>query len=315
MKKIVTSLNLPEEVIKKYNDTCVIECHPLTYLSSGMSPEALADANAFLGPVFTREMIDNAPRLEIISCMGAGYDKIDYKYAGSKGIWVMNAPYATTQPTAELTIALMLCLSRRILNFNRLLCKTGKVGGYSPFVEPFDNAPSPTVIFGKTLGIIGLGKIGKAVAAKANALGMNILYYDTIKASQDIEAELGARYVSFEELLQESDVVSLHIPYTGENHHMMDAGQFKLMKNTAYFINAARGKLMNERALIEAIKNKEILGAALDVFEMEPEVSQELFSMDEVLITPHIGTAAAESRHLMACDALDGICTYFAVGE
>jgi lactate dehydrogenase-like 2-hydroxyacid dehydrogenase len=284
-------------------------------MSSEISPEALSDADAFLGTVFSREMIDNAPQLEIISCLGAGYDNIDYKYAGSKGIWVMNAPYATTQPTAELTIALILCLSRRILNFNRFLCKTGKVGGYSPFVEPFDNAPSPTVIFGKTLGIIGLGKIGKAVAAKAKGLGMNVIYYDAIKASQDIEAELGARYVSFEELLKESDVVTLHTPYTNENHHLMDVEQFKLMKNTSYFINAARGKLMNERALIEAIKNREISGAALDVFEMEPEVTKELFSMDEVLITPHIGTAAAESRRLMACEALDGICTYFTTGE
>jgi lactate dehydrogenase-like 2-hydroxyacid dehydrogenase len=314
MKKILTSLNLPEGIIKKYDAKCVIECHPLEYMSTGMPPEALAGANAFLGPVFTKEMIDNAPKLEIISCMGAGYDKIDYKYAGSKGIWVMNAPYATTQPTAELTIALILCLSRRVLNFNRLLCKNGKVGGYTPFIDPFDNAPSPTVIFGKTLGIIGLGKIGKAVAAKAKGLGMNIIYYDAIKAPADIEAGLGARYAAFDELLKESDIVTLHTPYTSENHHLMDAGQFKLMKNTAYFINAARGKLMNERALIEAIKNREISGAALDVFEMEPEVTRELFNMDEVLLTPHIGTAAAESRLTMVCEALDGICGYFATG-
>jgi lactate dehydrogenase-like 2-hydroxyacid dehydrogenase len=315
MKKIVTSLDLPEEIIKKYEGRCIIECHPLKYMASSIPPEVLADADAFLGPVFTREMIDNAPKLEIISCMGAGYDKIDYQYAGSKGIWVMNAPYATTQPTAELTIALILCLSRRLFNFNRLLCNTGKVGGYSPFVGPFDNAPPPTVIFGKTLGITGFGKIGKAVAAKAKGLGMDVIYYDEVRASGDIEAELGARYVSFEELLKNSDVVTLHTPYTKENHHLMDAGQFKLMKNTAYFINAARGKLMNERALIEAVKNREISGAALDVFEMEPEVTQELFSMDEVLITPHIGTAAAESRRLMACEALDGICAYFTTGE
>jgi lactate dehydrogenase-like 2-hydroxyacid dehydrogenase len=314
MKKVVTSLNVPEEIIKKYNAKCVIECHPLMALSAGMSPEALSDANAFLGSVCTREMIDKAPKLEIISCMGAGYDTIDYQYAGSKGIWVMNAPYATTQPTAELTIALILCLSRRVFNFNRLFLKNGKAGGFSAFIEPFDNAPSPTVIFGKTLGIIGLGKIGKAVAVKAKGLGMNIIYYDAIKAPADIEAELGARYVSFEELLKASDVVTLHTPYTRENHHLMDAGQFKLMKNTAYIINAARGKLMNERALIEAIKNREISGAALDVFEMEPEVTQELFGMDEVLITPHIGTAAAESRLLMACEALDGICAYFETG-
>jgi lactate dehydrogenase-like 2-hydroxyacid dehydrogenase len=315
MKKIVTSLNLPEEVLKRYEGKVVIECHPVKYMSTPIPSEVLADAHAFLGAVLTREMIDNAPKLEIASCMGAGYDNIEHEYAGSKGVWVMNSPYATTQPTAELTITLILCLSRRILNFNRFLLKNGKAGGYSTFLDPFDNAPSPTVIFGKTLGIIGLGKIGKAVAARAKGLGMNTLYYDEVKASPDIEAELGVRYVSFEELLKTSDVVTLHTPYTKENHHLMDAGQFKLMKKTAYFINAARGKLMNEQALVEAIKNKEISGAALDVFEMEPEVTKELFDMDEVLITPHIGTSTAESRRLMACEALDGIYAYFTTGE
>jgi glyoxylate reductase len=315
MKKIVTSLELPEEIMKKYEGKCIIECHPLKYMASSMPGEALSEADGFLGSVCTREMIDLAPKLKIISCMGAGYDKIEYQYAGSKGIWVMNSPYATTQPTAELTIALILCLSRRILNFNRLLHKTGKVGGYSPFIDPFDNAPSPTVSFGKTLGIVGFGKIGRAVAAKARGLGMDILYYDEFRAPEAIEAELGARYVPFEELLKSADIVSLHAPYTKENHHLMDAGQFKLMKKTAYFINAARGKLMNERALIEAVKNREIAGAALDVFEMEPEVTEELFAMDEVLLVPHIGTAAAESRRLMASEALDGICGYFETGE
>jgi lactate dehydrogenase-like 2-hydroxyacid dehydrogenase len=315
MKTIVTSLNLPEDIVKKYEGKCIIECHPLKYTASSMPPEALSEADAFLGSVCTREMIDSAPKLKIISCTGAGYDKIEYQYAGSKGIWVMNAPYATTQPTAELTIALILCLSRRILNFNRLLHKTGKAGGYSFFVEPFDNAPSSTVSFGKTLGIVGFGKIGRAVALKAKGLGMDVIYYDAIKAPEDIESGLGARYVPFEGLLKSADVVSLHTPYTQENHHLMDAGQFKMMKHTAYFINAARGKLMNERALIEAVKNREIAGAALDVFEMEPEVTQELFTMDEVLLVPHIGTAAAESRRLMACEALDGICGYFETGE
>ncbi|MGI6004326.1 MAG: NAD(P)-dependent oxidoreductase [Christensenellales bacterium] len=309
MKKILAGLHLPEEIVRRYSDEFIIE-HPAAQpgrFSNEELAEKLSDASGYLGGFLNKELIDKAEKLEIACSFGAGYDGIDHKYAGEKGIWVMNAPHGTTEPTAELTITILLCLSRRILNFNRLLRKTGQVGGISAFVDAFDDAPSPTPVHGKTLGIVGFGKIGKAVGKKAKGLGMDVIYYDVFRAPEETEKELGVTFVSFEELLKTADYVTLHCMYTPENHHLMDAEQFKLMKPTAYFINAGRGGLMNEKALIDALNDKQILGAALDVFEFEPKVSPELFEMDSVLLTPHIGTGTYESRRSMAIEALDGI--------
>ena len=315
MKKILLALSLPDEVTAKYKDEFILEYPVATpHFTKEEITARLPGANALLGGALTRDMIDIADKLEIASSFGAGYDSIDHKYAGEKGIWVMNAPGATTDPTAELTITIMLCLSRRILNFNRFMKNRGRCGGLTAFVDPIDDAPSPTPVHGKTLGIIGFGKIGKEVARRALGLKMKVIYYDVYRASEADEKELGVEYASFEELLKTSDYVSLHCMYTPENHHLMDAAQFKMMKPTAYFINAGRGKLMNEQALIDCLKNKGILGAAIDVFEFEPEVSPELLEMDSVLITPHIGTSTYESRVAMAVEALDGISAHLKGG-
>lgn len=318
MKKILIGMNIPDEVAKRYSDK-----FELVYPSAAegrFTPEELAanlkEASGYLGGFLNKEMIDGAPNLEIACSFGAGYDGIDHKYAGSKGIWVMNAPNGTTEPTAELTITILLCLTRRIFNFNNCI-KNSKActPGGGAFCDPFDNAPGATPAFGKTLGIVGFGKIGKAVARKAKGLGMNIIYHDLYRAPEELEKELGAKQVSFEELLKTADYVTLHTFFSPETKGMMGAEQFKMMKPTAYFINAGRGGLMDEKALIAAIKNKEILGAALDVYEKEPEISPELLEMDEVILTPHIGTSTRESRINMATEALDGITAQLSGGE
>ncbi|MGI6152607.1 MAG: NAD(P)-dependent oxidoreductase [Christensenellaceae bacterium] len=316
MKKILSSLSLPEEVAAKFRDEFILE-YPKEDIV--LSPEVLikkiVDADGYLGLMMNRDMIDAAEKLVIASSFGAGYDGFDYQYAGEKGIWVMNAPNATTEPTAELTITLLLCLSRRILNFNRFLKKRGACGGISYFVYPFDSAPAPTPVHGKTLGIVGFGKIGQAVAKKAKGLGMDIVYYDVYRLPAETEKELDVTYAPFETLLKTADYVTLHCMYTPENHHLMDAEQFGLMKPTAYFINAARGKLMNEKALVDALKQEKILGAAIDVFEQEPQITQELLEMENVVLTPHIGTSTHESRVKMAIDALSGIAAQLRGGE
>lgn len=318
MKKILIGMNIPEEVAVKYSDK-----FELIYPSAEkgrFSPEEMAEylkeAHAFLGGPLRKDAIDNAPNLIIASSFGAGYDAIDHIYAGSKGIWVMNAPTGTTEPTAELTITILLCLTRRIFNFNRFMMKQGKcMSGGGAFAGPFDNAPGATPAFGKTIGIVGFGKIGKAVARKAKGLGMKVQYYDVFRASEELEKEMDVTYLPFEDLLKTSDYVTLHTFLSPETKGMMGAEQFKMMKNTAYFINAARGPLMDEKALIAAIKNKEILGAALDVYEFEPEVSPELLEMDEVVLTPHIGTSTRESRINMLIEALDGLGAQITGGE
>ena len=318
MKKILVQFNIPDEVAARYSDR-----FELVYpdeASGRFTPEEaeklLGEASGFLGGVLNAKMIDIAKKLEIASSFGAGYDGIDHKYAGSKGIWVMNAPSGTTEPTAELTIAILLCLTRRIFNFSKTIKQAMKCApGGGAFCAPFDGAAGATPAFGKTLGIIGFGKIGKAVARKAKGLGMKVIYYDLIRAPEELEKDMDVSFVGFEELLKTADYVTIHTFLSPETKGMMGAEQFKMMKPGAYFINAGRGGLMDEKALIQAIKNKEILGAALDVFELEPEITPELIEMDEVVLTPHIGTSTRESRINMAIEALDGIAAQLSGGE
>ena len=318
MKKILLGMNIPEEIADRYRDRFEL-IYP-DEAKGRFTPEEMAEhlkvANGFVGGPLRKDAIDNAPNLEIASSFGAGYDAIDHIYAGSKGIWVMNAPNGTTEPTAELTITILLCLTRRILNFNRNMLSIGKcIPGGGAFAGSFDNAPGATPAFGKTIGIVGFGKIGKAVARKARGLGMKVIYYDVFRASEEYEKEAGVTFCSFEDVLKNADYVTIHTLLSPETRGMMGAEQFKMMKKTAYFINVGRGGLMDEKALVAAIKNKQILGAALDVYENEPEVSSELFEMDEVVLTPHIGTSTRESRINMLVEALDGIAAQLTGGE
>ena len=318
MKKILLAAEIPEEIAGRYSEKFEL-IYPASEKES-FTPEQIAeylkDASGYLGAVLTPAMIDGAPMLEIASSSGAGFDGIDHKYAGSKGVWVMNSPGGTTEPTAELTIALLLSLTRRMFNYNRRMKELKKcVTEGGRFAGAFDNAAGATVAFGKTLGIVGFGKIGKAVSRKARGLGMKVIYFDIIRAGEELEKELGVQYVEFEELLKTADYVTVHTYLMPETRHLMGEQQFKMMKPTAYFINAGRGGLMDEKALIAAIKNKEILGAALDVYEQEPIVSDELFEMDEVVLMPHIGTSTRESRINMVIEALDGITAQLSGGE
>jgi lactate dehydrogenase-like 2-hydroxyacid dehydrogenase len=315
MKKVLFPFVLPKEVKDAYKDKLEIISPEKGPFSPTEMAKYLAEVNAIVA--FTnKQMIDSAPKLEFLCSFGAGYDSIDYVYAGEKGIPVSNAAHATTQPTAELTIAIMLCLSRRILNYNRFMKAQDKcAAGAGAFAPPIDNAQSATPVHGKVLGIVGLGKIGKAVAEKAKGLGMSVVYNDVFKASADVEKAYGVKYVKFEELLKMADYVTVHCPYAPETHHLMDEKAFGLMKPTAYFINAARGKVMDEKALIKAIKEKKIRGAALDVYEDEPIVNTELFEMDEVVLTPHIGTTTYESRCKMALEVLENCYKFFQTGN
>ena len=316
MMKILMQFRPPDEVADKYKGSFELECPPGdSGFSIGELIERLPGADAYLGGVLTREMIDSAKRLKIACSCGAGYENLDYKYAGEKGIWVMNAPTATTEPTAELTIAIMLCLTRRLFNYNNMMKKRGDAGGVAGFTEQIDSAPIPTPVHGKTIGIVGFGKIGRTVARMAKGLGMDILFYDTFMPPDDVMKMTGAAYAPFDELLRKSDYVTLHCMYTPENHHLMGAKQFGMMKPTAYFINAARGKLMDERALVDALNGRRILGAALDVYEFEPQVSPELLEMENVVLVPHIGTVTMEDRLKMIYESFEGVIACLNGGE
>ncbi len=248
---------------------------------------------SIFGHKLTHDIIDKATHLKLIANFGVGYDNIDIPYVTSKGIVVTNTPDPVTEPTAELAMGLMVALSRKIGFLNNQLRKPeGVITGVMKNLS--------TTLTGKTLGIIGMGAIGQALARRAVAFGMRIIYYNRNKLSQQIEEQYQAARFEFSELLQQADVVSLNCPLTPETHHLIGEKEFKLMKDSAYIINTARGPVINEKELIEALENKEIAGAGLDVYENEPYIPTELLAMNNVVLTPHTGTATLETREEMS---------------
>ena len=239
-----------------------------------------------------KEVIDAANNLKIITNYGAGFNNVDIDYARQQNIDVTNTPKASTNSTAELTFALVLAVARRIPEGDKL-CRTTGFDGWAPLFF------RGREVSGKTIGIIGLGEIGSAVARRAKAFDMNILYTGPHQ-KVDKEREIGAKYVDLETLLKNADFVTINAAYNPSLHHQIDKAQFEMMKPTSYLINASRGPIVHEKALVQALKDKEIEGAALDVFEFEPEINDELKTLDNVVITPHIGNATFESRDMMS---------------
>lgn len=247
---------------------------------------------SLLSTKVTKEVIDAASDLKIVANYGAGYDNIAYTYATEKGIAVTNTPKVSTEATAELTFALLLAAARRIPEGDTV-CRTTGFNGWAPLFF------LGREVYRKTIGIIGLGEIGKAVAKRAKAFGMHIIYTGPNR-KQEAEQELGATYVTLEELLQTADFITINCAYNPSLHHMINEEQFKMMKKTAYIVNAARGPIMNELALAHALETNEIEGAALDVFEFEPKITEQLKGLKNVVLTPHVGNATFETRDAMA---------------
>ncbi|RXK19021.1 2-hydroxyacid dehydrogenase family protein [Macrococcus sp. DPC7161] len=239
-----------------------------------------------------KEIIDAAPNLKIIANYGAGFNNIDCDYARQKDIDVTNTPKASTNATADLTMAILLASARRVVEGDKL-CRTTGFDGWAPLFF------RGREVSGKTIGIIGLGEIGQAVARRAKGFDMEILYTGPNR-HVDREEATGAKYVSLETLLKESDFITINAAYKPSMAHMIDKEQLEMMKPTAYLINASRGPVVHEAALADALENKVIEGAALDVFEFEPEINDRLKKLDNVVITPHIGNATFEARDMMA---------------
>lgn len=239
------------------------------------------------------EIIDSNPNLRIIANYGAGFNNIDIQTAGKRGIPVTNTPDVSTAATADLTLGLMLAIARRIVEGDKET-RAGRFKGWAPLYH------LGVDVTGKTLGVIGMGNIGQAVTRRAKAFDMNIIYTSRTRLSEQKEKEFGITYVSFEEILKTSDFLSLNLSYSPAIHHMIGMKELQLMKSTAYLINAARGPLVDELALLTALEEKTIAGAALDVYEFEPQVTAGLEKLDQVILTPHIGNATVETRDAMA---------------
>ena len=253
----------------------------------------------------TREMIMSAPNLKLITNFGVGYNNIDLDACRERGIRVTNTPQPVIEPTAELAFALMHDVARRTAEFDRKL----RQGNAEPFGVMNNLSHS---LYGKTLGIIGMGRIGQALARRAAASGMRIIYHNRRPLGDEAMRQLGyeTKYVTKEVLLQEADFVSLNLPYTPEVKHIIDGEALRMMKPTAYLINTARGAHVDEEALVKALKAGEIAGAAMDVYEHEPQIHPDLLKLDNVVLSPHTGTGTWEGRIAMCENVCDNILAW-----
>ena len=252
-----------------------------------------------IGDRVDAEVLAIAGRARIFSHYAVGYDNIDVDAATRHGIMVTNTPGVLTEATADLAWTLIFSVARRIVEADRFT-RSGGFKGWEPGMLLGGD------IAGKTLGIIGPGRIGAAVARRSAGFKMKVLYYGRRRNPQ-MEAESGAALVDLETLLRESDFVSVHVPLTEDTRHMIDCNAFRLMKNSAYLINTARGPVVDEQALVTALQSGEIAGAGLDVYEREPELLPGLAQLDNVVLAPHIGSATVETRARMAVMAAENL--------
>jgi len=245
------------------------------------------------------EVFDAAGGAKVFANMAVGYDNIDVPCATRRGIVITNTPGVLTDATSDFAWALLFSITRRVVEADKFT-RAGKFVGWGPLVLLGGD------ITGKTLGIIGAGRIGTVVALKSAGFKMKVLYAD-IRQNEELEEKIGARRVSLEELLKKSDFVSIHVNLTPETRHLIGAPQLKLMKPSAYLINTSRGPVIDEAALAQALKEKRLAGAALDVYEEEPKVHPELMQLDNVVLAPHIASATIESRGKMALMAAENL--------
>ncbi|MCA1061144.1 D-glycerate dehydrogenase [Rossellomorea aquimaris] len=247
-----------------------------------------------------RELLQNADSLRIVSNLAVGYDNIDLKAANEKGVTITNTPDVLTETTADLTFALLLAVARRIVEADRYI-KEGKWKSWSPLLL------AGADIHHKTMGIVGMGSIGEAVAKRAKGFNMNVLYYNRSR-KHEAETSIGVQYALLDELLSQSDFVVILAPLNPETEGMFQENQFKKMKKTAILINAARGPIVNEEELIKALKRGDIAGAGLDVFETEP-ISEDhpLLAFDQVVALPHIGSSSEDTRYNMMTLCVENI--------
>ncbi len=273
------------ELLKKEG----FEVVDLTGLPKDELPNHVRDLDAIIVRSATKvrkEMIDAAEKLKAIGRAGVGLDNIDVEYAKSKGIKVINTPGATSISVAELTIGLILAVMRKIAYADREMRNGAWPKKKCKGIE----------MYGKTMGIIGIGRIGREVAKRAKAFGMKVIYYDVYRPDESTEKELDIEFRELDVLVSEADVITLHLPLTPETKHLINKERIEKMKDGAIIINAARGGIVDENALYEALKSGKLYGAALDVYENEPLKESKLFELDNIVLTPHIGAQAKEGQ-------------------
>ncbi len=326
--KIAYTTSLPQEGFKRLID----RGYRLLVIDKDSSESEWQSAEILVSTFdykVTRELIAAMPNLRLIANFGAGYNNIDLDACRERDIRVTNTPQPVIEPTAELAFALMIDVARRVSEFDRLVRAKGEGTKGECLFGVMKNLSHS--LYGKTLGIIGMGRIGQALARRAMASGMKVIYHnrhrldvqrDNVQCTKEASAVSlqpsdwrkevieQAKYVDFQTLLQDSDFVSLNLPYTPEVHHIIGKPEFGMMKRTAYLINTARGAHVHEEALVEALKSGIIAGAAMDVYEHEPHITPELLELPNVVLSPHTGTGTWEGRIAMCENVTDNILAF-----
>jgi len=290
-----------EDTLKILKKNARVKTKPEWYgkrLSSEELAEAIKGVDAALigADECTAKVFNVADKLKVLATVGHGYNNIDLEAATRKGVVVTNAP-VMHDAVADFTLGLIICIMRKIVQADKCV-KSGRWR---------EGLSMSTDLCGKTLGIIGLGKIGSEVAKRAKCFKMHLQYYDVIR-QESREKELGIKYVSLEELLKTSDVITIHTPLTPNTRGMIGEKEFSLMKSGAYLINTSRGEVVDEEALLKALKSGKLGGAALDVMAKEPpDPDNPLLTLDNIIITPHIATATPEARRKAELTAIEDV--------
>lgn len=314
MAHIVVTRSLIEGGLRPLHDN-----HTLTVLeeteeeaqSEGTLARAAAEADVLIttvGDPVTEAVLTAGSRLRLVAQYGVGVDNIDLETAEDRGIVVTNTPGVLTDATADLTWALLLAVARHVKAADQYV-RDGRFERWET-----------TLLLGmgmaeKTMGIVGLGRIGAAVARRALGFGMEVVYHNRRRANPTVERQTSARYVDFDELLRISDVVSLHCPLNEESRHLIDGAALRRMKSSAVLVNTARGPVVDEDALVHALETGEIAGAGLDVFEEEPDVHPGLLEQERVVLAPHLGSATKEARSRMAEMCVESIEAFLTGAE
>jgi len=294
--KIYVTRKIPEPGLKLLRKEFEIEVNPENRaLSKQEIINGLCEKDGLLcllTDTIDKDVIHSEPKFRMIANYAVGYDNIDIQAATERGIPVSNTPGVLTDTTAEMAWALLFSVARRIVEGDAF-ARADKFKGWDPLLMLGQDVSN------KTLGIIGAGRIGTSFALKSKGFNMNVLYVDD-RVNETLERELKAKKVDLPEILKSSDFISLHVPLNKETHHLISEKELKMMKKTAILINTSRGPVVDEQALVKALKKRWIFGAGLDVYEYEPNISNELIKLDNVVLQPHSASATIETRTKMA---------------
>jgi len=301
--KVYVTYKIPDKPLELLKERCDVTVNEmdrlLTYEELRENLKGMDGAICMYSDRIDKDLIDYIEGIKVIANYAVGFNNVDFEYAASKGIKVTNTPGVLTDATAEHAFGLMLAAARRIAESDRYT-RAGKFKNWTTSLYVGQE------VTGKTVGIIGGGKIGASFAKKAKGFDMKILYTDMIQ-NKALEEEFGAVFTDMDTLLKESDFITVHVPLTESTRHLIGIEQFKKMKKTAVFVNTSRGPVVDEKALAQALREGYIWSAGIDVYENEPQVEPDLLKLENVVLTPHIGSATVDTRERMGMVAVKNV--------